>query len=73
VSKQRTKYSVDCPDGEVAKFSSYCRAMDFAAAISREAPDYLIQVGTSSALVGQYKNGRTTPEFSLHHERSRLA
>lgn len=63
---KRVKYTVHCPDGETAKFSSYCRAMDFAAAISKGGN--FVEVSSSTGLVGQYASGKSTPEFLQHHK-----
>ena len=53
----------------VAKFTSNRDAMRFAEAKSAEPQfrDWLIEVGHKTGLVGQYQNGKTTPEFDLHH------
>lgn len=60
----------------IAKFSSNRDAMRFAEAVSAS-PDFydwqglgngtLIEVSHKSGLVGQYRNGKTTPEFQIHH------
>ena len=54
---------------EIAKFSSNRDAMHFAEAMSLLSAhsDCLIEVGHKTGIVGQYRNGNTTPEFELHH------
>lgn len=56
-------------------FNDYVAAMLYAQRISTNRPDELAEVitrGPQSAMYGQYRNGRTTPEFISHH-RSMLA
>lgn len=55
---------------ETAKFSNNRDAMQFAEAKSTDPAfrDWLIEVQHKTGLVGQYRNGATTPEFSMHHE-----
>jgi hypothetical protein len=54
----------------IAKFSSNRDAMHFAEAQSQapELRDCWIEVSHKTGLVGQYRNGQTTPEFQLHHD-----
>lgn len=55
--------------GEIAKFSSNSDAMRFAQSksIAPAFSDWLIEVQHKTGIVGQYRNGATTPEFELHH------
>lgn len=50
---------------EVARFSSYPHAMQFA--WDRSGDDGWAEVRHSTGLVGQYLNGSPTPEFAQHH------
>ena len=67
-NRKKTFYTVRY-GRELAKFSSNRDAMHFAQAksLAAEYADWLIEVGHKSGLVGQYRNGATTPEFELHH------
>lgn len=49
---------------DVAKFTNYLHAMDFACANSYGGR--LVEVGHKTGIVGQYRDGKTTPEFELH-------
>ena len=67
-SRSKTPFTVRY-GRDTAKFSSNRDAMHFAQAKSL-APgfvDWLIEVQHKTGLVGQYRNGATTPEFELHH------
>lgn len=66
-NRNRTAFTVRY-GREIAKFSSNRDAMHFAEAMSLANPGYLIEVGHKTGLVGQYRNGDTTPEFQLHHD-----
>lgn len=68
-NRSRTFYTVRY-GRDVAKFSSNRDAMRYAEAKSGEPQfrDWLIDVGHKTGLVGQYRNGRTTEEFQLHHD-----
>ena len=67
-NRKRTFYVVRVGK-DVAKFSNYLHAMDFAAANSYGGA--LIEVQHKSGLVGQYRDGKTTPEFALHDSQYR--
>jgi hypothetical protein len=69
-NRQRTPYTVRI-GRDVAKFSNYLHAMDFAAANSYGGR--LTEVGHKTGIVGQYCNGKTTPEFALHDAEYRKA
>lgn len=68
-NRNRTTFTVRY-GRDIAKFSSNRDAMHFAEARSREPQlhNWLIEVGHKTGLVGQYRNGLTTPEFQMHHE-----
>lgn len=64
---KRTRYIVQCR-GEIARFSSYRHALLFAEMLSgRDCPGQLVEVSAPDGLVGQYRDGRPTPEFKQHH------
>lgn len=63
---KRTKYSVRHTD-ETARFSSLRHALLFAAMVSADMPQHLIEVNAKDGLAGQYRNGKPTPEFEQHH------
>lgn len=69
-NRKRTPYVVRIGN-DVAKFSNYLHAMDFACANSLGGR--LLEVGHSTGTVGQYRNGKTTPEFELHDAEYRKA
>ena len=64
-NRSRTYFTVRYGNGHIAKFSCNRDAMHFAEAQSRGGE--LVEVQHKTGLVGQYQNGRTTPEFELHH------
>ena len=68
-NRRRTYFTVRY-GRELAKFSSNRDAMHFAEAMSLlpSHGDYLIEVSHKTGIVGQYRNGKTTPEFQLHHD-----
>ena len=53
---------------ELAKFSSNRDAMYFAEAKSSIPGIGWVEVRAKSGLVGQYRDGKTTPEFQAHHD-----
>lgn len=53
---------------ETAKFSSNRDAMYFAEAQSAKLRVGYAEVRHKTGLVGQYSEGKTTPEFQLHHD-----
>jgi hypothetical protein len=67
-NRKQTPYSVRIGN-DVAKFSNYLHAMDFAAAMSYGAR--LTEVAHRTGIVGQYRNGKTTPEFAPHDKNYR--
>jgi hypothetical protein len=64
---KRTRYIVYCPDGHSARFSVQWHARMFAIALSEREPDLLIEMSARDGLIGQYRNGISTPEFVSHH------
>lgn len=65
----KTRYAVSYTMGGrecVARFSEHSEAMCFARFIARNAEVQAVG-GKGPGLVGQYRNGETTPEFQLHH------
>jgi hypothetical protein len=64
---KHTKYTVHHIEGETARFSNLRHALLFAVMISDRMPAHLIEVSAKDGLVGQYQNGRPTPEFKQHH------
>jgi len=63
---KRTRYFVEhC--GEVAKFSSPHDAQLFAAMLSNRHQGHWIEVHAPDGLIGQYRHGQPTPEFTGHH------
>lgn len=52
--------------GHTAKFSCNRDAMRFAESMS--AGGELIEVRHKTGIVGQYQNGKSTPEFQMHHD-----
>ena len=62
---KRCKYAVHYGN-EVARFSGYGHAMEFARYISA-AGGWLAEVTGPTGMVGQYSDGETTPEFVAHH------
>ena len=65
-NRSRTYYTVRL-GREVAKFSNYKHAMNFACYYSAMGSGVL-EVGHKTGIVGQYRNGATTPEFQAHHD-----
>jgi len=63
---KRTKYTVSI-GGEAAKFSVLRHALLFSMMISERMPGWLIEVAAKDGLVGQYQDGKPTPEFEQHH------
>jgi len=64
---RRTKFLVSCPDDHVARFSEQWHARVFAIALSERMPGHLIEMRAPDGLIGQYRAGKSTPEFELHH------
>lgn len=64
-NRRRTYFTVRYGK-DLAKFSSNMDAMEFAERMSLRT-GHLIEVQHKTGLVGQYKNGVTTPEFAAHH------
>jgi hypothetical protein len=62
-NRKRTYYTVRLGN-DIAKFSNYLHAMSFAAANSYGRR--LVEVGHKMGIVGQYRDGKTTPEFAQH-------
>lgn len=65
-TRRATHYTVTYGP-HVAKFSCNRDAMRFAEDMSREG-GFSVEVEHLTGLVGQYRNGKTTPEFQLHHD-----
>ncbi len=64
---KRTKYVVHCSDGHVARFSEQWHGRIFAEELSKRCPGHLIEMSAEDGLIGQYVNGKPTPEFKQHH------
>lgn len=62
-NRNKTRFTVRVGD-DLAKFSSWLHAMDFASAHSYGGR--LVEVGSKNGLVGQYRDGKPTEEFKMH-------
>jgi hypothetical protein len=69
---RRTQYVVTVGD-EIGRFTSYFHAMDFACANSYGGRLTQVEGVKERGLVGQYRNGKPTPEFALHDAEYRKA
>jgi hypothetical protein len=65
--RRQTRYVVCCPDRHVARFSEQWHARMFAIALSERMRGYLIEMSAPDGLIGQYRDGYSTPEFDRHH------
>lgn len=63
--RKNTYYAVRYGNDKLARFSDFCDAMWFAE--MQSARGGWAEVQHPSGLVGQYRNGRPTPEFAPHH------
>lgn len=63
---KRTKYVVTI-EGHTTRFSALRHALLFAAMMSTEMLGHLVEVQSKDGIVGQYRGGKPTPEFTQHH------
>lgn len=63
---KRTQYVVHVGN-EVARFSDLRHACLFGIMISERMPTHLIEISVHAGLIGQYRNGRPTPEFEYRY------
>lgn len=54
---KRTKYVVYMPSGHIARFSDVLAALDYGR-------QYNAEVSAPDGLIGQFKDGKATPEFA---------
>jgi hypothetical protein len=62
---RRTKFTVTY-GSDIARFSDYIHAMQFARMISKSRHSAEVSSKELGGIIGQYVNGETTPEFKMH-------